>query len=144
MTEAERERRRPVCPAGRVAVVAKDVDASRRAFGHCLANWRRPDGVVRCECGTRLGKTLRAWRRGRWLAKGTEVARVGRFACSGIRRTVLIHHALTLHIGQNPRPPGFDAVKRSLRQGATMRQRLDGLREQAGTTVGHDCEDHLT
>ena len=79
----------------------------------------------------------------RWLAKRTEVPRIGRFAYGVTRPTVLIHHALTLHIGQNPRPPGFDAVKRSLRHGAFMGQRLDGFREQDGTAVGYNGEDRL-
>jgi hypothetical protein len=40
-----------------------------------------------------------AWLRLRWLAEWTEVPGVGRFVCGVTRRTLLNHHALTLHIG---------------------------------------------
>src|SRR5215211_8083443 len=103
---------------------------------HCVT------GVQTCALPIWLGKTVGAWLL-RWLAKKTEVPRVGRFAYRVTRRTVLIHHALTLHIGQNPRPPGFDAVKSSLRDRSFMGQRLDGLREQDGTAIGDDGEYHL-
>src|SRR4029453_15108520 len=101
--------------------------------------------VVRCEHRTWLGgETLLDWSRGRWLAKWTEGGGVKRIPFGVTRRTVVIHHVLALHIGQNPRPSSFDAIKRSLRRGLIMRQRPDGLCQQAQAAVGDHSEDSLT
>ena len=110
-------------PAGRIAVAAGEVAAPVGAsactwVGQLAAATWRPGVRIRDPVGHKPWCAWSGWA-ARRKDRSTESPTL---ACGVTRRTVLIHHALTLHVGQNPRPPSFDAIKRSRRRRAIMRQ----------------------